>query len=853
MLPGGVSAAITVLVLILACSPQAFSRRKQALGAGRIPLFSIRARVTRIGGQTPSGCSFTFKWSVGKAKVKAQGTNWSSWLGFTLPNAKAALRTYSNSVRHRYPLVLRLRVWPVTNPTEVKVQVRFSRTGHTTDLHGDLFGPVLGIMVWQDKSSGKLRVATMASYNQRYWHEFDAAALRPSQRPRHFLIVDRFIGGDNDLLDWQQGISHLAKIGITAMLVPPSAPVHNILLKDGIRRYALAVAMMPGGPLGIGRKTPPLQRWASKFAARYTKAGYSPQDFSLFGIADEPGWYFPGVLRTVDRNRATLEKFRHYLELRHLTPAMLGAASWNEVHPIGHSQLSTHTPLTRRRLFYWSCRFFPWQSAEHMRQTTVQLHRAFSLALQTYTNFNNFNGQFYFQGFRAKNPDFHSPDEAMGEPEWFQLGKVRGTDLMWTEDWFPNNRAYQWSFYAAKFRSIARSDGLGFGGYVIGRVEGKPSDALVQRVLALVGNGAKTVFYYTFGPNYNFPGNCYSNVPGVPAQLAHADRMIAKAESVLWPGHEPQARVAILQPRSSEVWDGLHISTKAAVVGAANTNPNGGTLDYMAEEYDEYLALEMSDVPVDFVDEGELTHSALKNYKVLFITEPDIPAAGQHAIAQWVKNGGTLAMVPGAAKGNRYNEATRILPSLADNPPHQRAYLPNLRSLNQVATIGNTPIFGENPDPSHGGTPLASFDDHSPAISEYNIGRGRVIYYSWFPGIAYAHLALGPHLGLRDSADANSLRKLILKPVQTAEVAPPVEVNMPYVETPILESPEGAAVTLLNWTGHNLQSIKLKVRVPFHIASAISVTHGKIALRRQGNRVTFSLPLGAADIVELRR
>lgn len=843
--------AVAILAVTLCCASEGISRRILPFTPARVPLFSLRARVTRIGGHAPENRPFTYR--LGRQLVRSKGSEWSPWLDFTRVEVKAALHAYPNLYLHRFPVVLKLNIAPVTNPTSLDVQIRFEQAAPIAKLHAELLGHTLGILLWRSKQSGEPRAATMAGYNQRYWSGFSKAALQPSERPKHFLIADRFIGGDNDLLDWQQGISHLASLGINTLQDPPGGALKDTVLKAGFHRFALG-AELPGGPLGFGRKLPPLKQWASRFAARTQEAGYSPSSFSLFAIADEPGWYFPAALHPVENNPDLLETFHHYLASRHLTPSMLGATTWQQIHPIGHGGLTSTTPLPTRRLFYWTCRFFPWYVARHMRDVTSQLHQAFSPKLETFSNFNNFADQSYFEGFRAHNPNPRSPDAAMEAPRWFEFGRMHGADLLWTEDWFGNSRAYQWSYYAAKLRSIAYRNGLKFGGYVVGRSDGKPQDGIEQKVLALVGNGAKAVFYYVFGPEYNFPGNCYSGVPGVPTQIASADGMIAKAESLLWPGRKPAAQVAILQPSSSGVWDGLHIPTGSPVVGVTNTNPNGSTLDYMAEEYDEYLALEMSDVPVDFVSESELADGTLDKYKVLYITEPDIPGKDQRAVAQWVKNGGTLVMVPGAAQANRYDEPAHILTALAGNPPdHQREYVRNLREFEQVATLENVPIFGEPPDPAHGGVSLASFDDHSPAISEHNIGRGHVINYSWFPGLAYAHRAFSSPSGFDPDANAELLRKLILKPVRIAGISPPVQVNVPYVETPVLESPEGAAVTLLNWTGHDLQSVKLKVRVPFHIASVISVTHGKIALHRQGNRVTFSLPLGAADIVELRR
>ncbi|TAM79830.1 MAG: hypothetical protein EPN47_18755 [Acidobacteria bacterium] len=842
--------AAAVLALVLSCAEAGPSQGPPALKASQVPLFSLRAQVAKTGGHAPTTQSFIFSLNTGKQKVSARSDAWSPWLEFSAADAEAALQVYSNRSRGQFPVMLWLGITPVVDPTLVNVQIRFPGPDSTFDLHGDLFGPSLGIMVWRDANTNAPRAATMAGYNQRYWHEFDAAALPASQRPKNFLIVDRFIGGDADRLDWQEGISHLAEIGITAMIVPPTAPLRDMLLENGIRRIALGGGIVDG-PLGIGTTTADIEKWSSGFAANYFKANFQPGDFSQFALADEPGWYYPSAMEAVDKNPAALRIFQHYLADQHLTPAMLGAAYWGQVHPIGRSRVTQGAPLAARRLFYWTCRFFPWYAAEYMREGTDELHRAFTPDLKTFSNWNNFAGQYYFEGFPANNPNPQSPDAAMAAPDWFESGRMKATDFLWTEDWFGNNRAWEWSFYASKLRSIAYKNDLQFGAYIVGRSAGEPLDGFLQKVLTLIGGGAKAVFYYNFGPEYNFPGNSYSEVPGAAAQFAHADKMIAEAEDVLWPGREPQAQVAILQPRSSEVWDGLHIPPGSRVLGVTNNELNNQNLDYIAEEFDEYVALEMSDIPVDFVSEDGLTDGTLAKYKVLYITEPDIPSEGQKAIARWVRNGGTLAMVPGAAQADRYDESANILTLLAGSPPHQRTYIWYAPGLKSTGMIGNSHTFGERSEPTFKGKPVVLFNDHTPAVYEGHVEAGNIIYFSYFPGLSYGRLVLDNHLGLQRSAEADSLRSQVLTPVRVAHVSPAVQVSASYVETPMLVSSAGAAITLLNWTGGDLSSVRVTVREPFRIGTATSVTHGPIRFQRQGDVVAFSLPLGAADVVKL--
>ena len=93
--------------------------------------------------------------------------------------------------------------------------------------------------------------------------------------------------------------------------------------------------------------------------------------------------------------------------------------------------------------------------------------------------------------------------------------------------------------------------------------------ALLRRIIALVGGGAKALQYFIFGPEVSFPGNCYSDSPpggsinSPPGTLLmdqihqqqQAHEMIGAAESVLWEARPVPARVAILKDRSSSLWD----------------------------------------------------------------------------------------------------------------------------------------------------------------------------------------------------------------------------------------------------------------------------------------------------------
>lgn len=94
---------------------------------------------------------------------------------------------------------------------------------------------------------------------------------------------------------------------------------------------------------------------------------------------------------------------------------------------------------------------------------------------------------------------------------------------------------------------------------------------------------------------------------------------------------------------------------------ATNNDLNRATVDYMAEVFDLYLALQHANIPAEFIDEVDLSPQGLKPYRVLYVTEPNIPVEGQQGIVNWVRDGGTLCSISGAGQDDRYDEPCDVL------------------------------------------------------------------------------------------------------------------------------------------------------------------------------------------------
>jgi hypothetical protein len=809
-----------------------------AFGADLNPggAFRVRGRVLESGGIAVS--TNAFKFTFAGSNVWAQGTNWSDWIHASCPAARVD------------PAVMRIGITGGSDPCKAQVQTQVEGQDYARTFDGTLFASQWGLLVW--KWEGQLLVATMAEFNRMFWNNLPPLEKGPVVRPRDFPIADRFISGDNDRVALHEGIAGLARAGFSALKIDNGKIGHEYLLQTGLKRTTEAVYCPPGGPFdhSISKPQETMDNWVNKIVAPLTNAGFATTDLALMTLADEPGWYYPSCFIALTNNPVALSRFRDYLKNQGLSPADLGARTWADVWPKGHSQA---LDLPSRRLFYWTMRFFPWDSARYYADCTRALESVFYTNLPVFVNWNFFSGRYYVPGPVANNRDRKSPDAAMGGQDWMEFGRMRGATMLWTEDWFGDELAYQWSYYCARLGSAARLGGVEYGGYIVPRSAGSRPEGIIQKAAAIVGHGGKAIEYFVFGPEYNFPGNCYSRSSRILIPMTEAHRLIAIAEPLLWPGRPRPSDLAILMPRSAQVWDPNGISD------ATNVRLNGSTVDYMTEVYNLFLAFMHANIPVDFVEEDQLTVEGLKGIKVLYVTEPNVPEENQKQLVTWVSKGGTLVTVAGAAQCDRYNEPCRVLSKglgIAETA-RERMLVGNVYAFpgngavtgrfGQVSVVGTRSTL----ESEKGLSIQGRFEDGTPALVSRDVGKGRAFHYNWMPGMAYARSPQN-HNGMLVDWDSMH-RAVILDPALQSGIRAAVRPDRPMVEAPLLESPAGAVVTLLNWTDEPVTNLVVEMDYSRPVREVSSAAQGPLKFEQNNGIVRWSVPvLKGADFVMLR-
>lgn len=855
------AASFSLLLLMLAAA-------RAKLAVEQVPLCELRARVVTERGTAPAeDAAFTF--TVAHRQETMRGAAWSGWAPLTSAYVRELLDGYPNGYMGGFPFVIHVDLGRaaappagrIADPTAVELEARFVPAAGAIDaapvtaLRAELFSPDLGLLVWVE--DGAPRIATFAGYNRRFWKELEGAALPVAARPTRFPILDCFYGGDGDNLTWREGFAQLASMGLTGICNGKQ----SFLAGVGLHMTGGGVYNPPAGYFDTGLpETAPeaIDAWAAAQAKALTAGGYAPKDISIFGLADEPGWYYPYMLAQVQGGKpAFAARFRDYLQAQGLQPADLGAADRDALLPIGRTAVKD---LPSRRLFYWSMRFYSWDAAHYFAASTRALEKAISPETKIFVNWNNFAGTFYYAGPGGNNADA-GLDAGMGALDWMEFGRLRGATMLWSEDWFGDEYAYAWSQRCARLRSAAARGGLAFGGYIVPRTAGSRPDGIVQKILAVAGSGAKAIDYFTFGPEYNFPGNCYSFNARVLPAMARAHGMIARAEDLLWPGRPPANAVGFLWPRTAQVWSVKPFPADLPGVAAKDYWKQAERLDYPGDELERlYLPLQHANVPLDFVDEDELTPAGLKPYRVLYVSEPTVPEEGQRALLAWVRRGGVLVTTTQAITADRYDAPCALVAQAArfrEIPrqpapvvnPAKVAPLPvqtpggNFTAAGACAVLQGTFAAKEV---------LADFADGTPAVVRRRLGRGWVVHFAFLPGASYAATKTGARGGL-PVGFSDDLRTLVTLPLRYAGVTPPVTADPPQVETPVLLAKDGAAVTVLNWTGDAAVTARLVIRVPFAVRRLESVRRGPLPFTRAPGGIACTLPLAAADILLLRR
>ncbi|MCX7706329.1 MAG: beta-galactosidase trimerization domain-containing protein [bacterium] len=681
-------------------------------------------------------------------------------------------------------------------------------------------------------------------------------ALKPEERPKEIIIANGLISLDGTPETLEDGLNILSMLGHNTIQIwhwgnIKPEDIRKKAAQYGFNRFRGAVYNPPSYfDYNTSMVTNEyLDNWLAEIKKSFSNMGQKNEEMVLFHIADEPGWYYPHQIDDVKKDISRLKVFRDYLKSKGFTPQTFGKKSWEEIEPM---KLSEPITLADKRLFFWTTRFFTESLSKAFAAATRAFQRAYNQNILTTTNLNNWPGYFFrpSPGVKIANNWDAGPDAGMGLPDWFDLGRKRAVSCIWTEDWFGDSSAQNWSMYGDLLRCAAREGGIEYGGYIVGHTTGSiVPDGGKYKIMALIGHGAKAIDPYIFGPGLAFADG-WSEREQVYQSLAEGIKLVGKSEELIAPGRPKDGTVAILLPQASQVWD-----------------KDSTMKSYMWELYGLHEALIHENYPVDFIDDFDIEDGILKKitYSVLYVTAPNLSAKAQKNILEWVRDGGTIVMMPGACAADEYDEPLTVLtgitgikqPSVERMPQTHPYDIDKLKKKKIIVKDTRFEVeefytkFQVVPLSPTTAKTLAVFEDGSPVLVETPYNKGRIFYYGFWPGITYHLTADRSDYRKLPEGWSEPARKMVTMPAKIAGTPKYVEISESLIEGCYLKSEKGIAITLLNWSGEPKKEITVTINDAGNTRKVTSIENGTLNWEKSDNKIQVKLPLKTVDVLML--
>ncbi len=417
-------------------------------------------------------------------------------------------------------------------------------------------------------------------------------------------------------------------------------------------------------------------------------------------------------------------------------------------------------------------------------------------------------------------------------------------------------RVWSWDSYLCDVgRMLHDKMGLAFGIYI------KPHrGAGTQRALSAVARSARTLYWYTYGPEWT-KGDSFGGSTNTMVIVSQTARLIGEAEPVTWDGRWTfPAEVAVVRPRTSEFF--------------------GNSAQWEDGKW-VYTALQQAHLPMDPLDEEWLMSEDLSQYKAIYVTGSHIRREVAARLIEYVKAGGALFTGCGGLYRDEAGEVIQELfpvfgvqsrtdPELWGRVPRYGA-----TGLGAVSAISNAPAsalvklsdgssFGllvgwEKFKAAPGAEVLATFGDGSPALVRNRFGKGIAYLAGWYTGVEYATSVMKE--GYNTATDfPPGQRAVMAMPAVVAGAKPVVDASSPAVEGVRMINPGTGreAIVLMNWgrSGHNLvgiEDLSVRIRDAGAWKGARSVSQRRaVPARRDGADLVLDLgQLGNGDVLLL--
>lgn len=605
-------------------------------------------------------------------------------------------------------------------------------------------------------------------------------------------------------------------------------------------------------------ETPP-QRWERVFEDYYQKMAarlkvqqpYSLQIADHFNLGDE---IMPVTQeKAIRETPQLLAYFRSWLQSRKpgdptWTPQFFGATRWDQIEPLQDRSVvdAPGVAVTTLRRYYWTWRFSNDYDIMHYKTATSKVEKYFPNVKMIAVNYQAGPIQ---NGFMGNNNRMTT-----GNIDILEMGRQAAMTGVMLEDWVASTDlgAGFTAFGTDVMRAAARKYNLPLSAYVVGSVP-RP------RFYSWMMQGVKEFGFYLYGPISNI-GEAWAEHAPTLRQITQLTTEAQKFEEEILQARLRPTRVAMLIANTSDIMQrhGMYFSS---------------------ERQQLYLALRHSGVPVDLVSEQDILHDGiLKNYGLLYVSDPQVRSDVQRAIVSWVQGGGRLWAQVGAMSLDEYSQPSSIMNPVFGVSQNNTVLQPggfrwastffNARigkfnftrqgtirvSPTSITTQSEIPVWGMRMDVTPtSGRVIGRYDDGKPAIIVNSFVHGTAVLVGALTGEAYVRERYTLDYPVKDQGVTNGTPACTLATalLTHAGITRPVELSVPGILTSVMDAP-GASLVFLN-KAHEapVGTITVRLQQTGRVSQVKSAKLGRLPHQLNAGVLTVQVPLEDSDILRV--
>ncbi|MGD0090927.1 MAG: beta-galactosidase trimerization domain-containing protein [Planctomycetota bacterium] len=463
--------------------------------------------------------------------------------------------------------------------------------------------------------------------------------------------------------------------------------------------------------------------------------------------------------------------------------------------------------------------------------------------------------------------------------QWVDLFKHEGMGMFWAEDYIFSvpevPQIISWQF--AQMRCGVKYHNQPIHFYVMPHAPGQTPEFLRRNMLLSVGYGARHINSFWVAPEEDYTENFVAWGRNETFRTIHESVFdTAEAERFQAGGTLRPAHVALIIGKATDFNESRLMMDKASDPFAKDSENAPAQINQTLcrkEQQMLYLALKHAQVAVDLITEDDIAEDdALKQYQVVYFAGEWSDTRAVKKLAAWVENGGVLYASGGIGHLNQFNlpnpemlallglksvtgkknlVAPRTLlelplaPAIGAITLQERAI--TATGLRQVLEPGAAKVLGE-------------WDDGNAAVTVHELGKGQAYAVGTLAGCVYMESGLkkipyargGRHTVYNPTDFAPVAKRLVWLGVEAKPLSRDVFCSNPLVEAILMDHPDGALLTLVNWTNSPIKDLKVEIKLNYVPKSARSVEAQKsVALEPVAGGVKVTSDLNWADYILL--